>query len=88
VGPDGAIYVCDWYNPIIGHYQASYRDPKRDKIHGRIWRFTAIGRPTLTKPIIAPENAVALLKSPERWVRDHVKQSIAAGSPAAQAVKH
>lgn len=24
VGGDGAIYVCDWYNPVIGHYQFSY----------------------------------------------------------------
>ena len=40
VGPDGAIYVADWYNPIIGHYQASFRDPRRDKAHGRIWRIT------------------------------------------------
>ncbi|HXG48494.1 MAG TPA: PVC-type heme-binding CxxCH protein, partial [Methylomirabilota bacterium] len=21
IGPDGAIYVADWFNPIIGHYQ-------------------------------------------------------------------
>src|SRR6185437_6937443 len=34
-GPDGALYVCDWYNPIIGHYQASFRDPRRDQAHGR-----------------------------------------------------
>jgi putative heme-binding domain-containing protein len=37
-GPDGALYICDWYNPIIGHYQASFRHPDRDKQHGRIWR--------------------------------------------------
>jgi glucose/arabinose dehydrogenase len=37
-GPDGALYICDWYNPIIGHYQASFRHPDRDKVHGRIWR--------------------------------------------------
>ncbi|RYD32949.1 MAG: DUF1080 domain-containing protein, partial [Verrucomicrobiaceae bacterium] len=44
VGPDGAVYACDFYNPIIGHYQASYRDPQRDHGHGRIWRITAKGR--------------------------------------------
>ena len=21
VGPDGAIYICDWLNPVIGHYR-------------------------------------------------------------------
>ena len=35
-GPDGALYVADWFNPIIGHYQASLRHPDRDKSHGRI----------------------------------------------------
>ncbi|MEM9018360.1 MAG: hypothetical protein AAGC68_15205, partial [Verrucomicrobiota bacterium] len=44
IGPDGAIYVADWYNPIIGHYQASLRHPDRDEEHGRIWRITAKGR--------------------------------------------
>ncbi|MEO1836364.1 MAG: PVC-type heme-binding CxxCH protein [Akkermansiaceae bacterium] len=45
-GPDGALYVADWYNPIIGHYQASLRHPDRDKKHGRIWRVTATGMKT------------------------------------------
>ncbi|MCB1230099.1 MAG: c-type cytochrome [Verrucomicrobiae bacterium] len=45
IGPDGAIYVADWFNPIIGHYQASLRHPDRDKTHGRIWRVTAKDRP-------------------------------------------
>ncbi|MEM1442676.1 MAG: PVC-type heme-binding CxxCH protein, partial [Verrucomicrobiota bacterium] len=44
IGPDGAIYVADWFNPIIGHYQASLRHPDRDEEHGRIWRITAKGR--------------------------------------------
>ncbi len=43
-GPDGALYIADWYNPIIGHYQASFRHPNRDKTHGRIWRVVAKGR--------------------------------------------
>ena len=47
IGPDGAIYVADWFNPIIGHYQASLRHPDRDKQHGRIWRLTAKDRPLL-----------------------------------------
>lgn len=45
IGPDGAIYIADWFNPIIGHYQASLRHPDRDKEHGRVWRVTAKGRP-------------------------------------------
>ncbi len=43
-GPDGALYIADWYDPIIGHYQASFRHPNRDHAHGRIWRVVAKGR--------------------------------------------
>jgi azurin/glucose/arabinose dehydrogenase len=52
-GPDGALYIVDWWNPLIGHMQYSLRDPRRDKAHGRIWRITAKGRPLLAKPKIA-----------------------------------
>ncbi|MDH4410366.1 MAG: GDSL-type esterase/lipase family protein, partial [Verrucomicrobiales bacterium] len=53
VGPDGALYITDWYNHIIGHYQASYRHPDRDKEHGRIWRVTAKGRPLVQPASLA-----------------------------------
>jgi putative membrane-bound dehydrogenase-like protein len=43
-GPEGALYIADWYDPIIGHYQASFRHPNRDAKHGRIWRVTAKSR--------------------------------------------
>ena len=56
-GPDGALYVADWFNPIIGHYQASLRHPDRDKKHGRIWRITAKGQPLLKPPALAKMNA-------------------------------
>jgi glucose/arabinose dehydrogenase/azurin len=39
-GPDGALYVVDWYNPIISHGEQALRDPRRDHTHGRIWRIT------------------------------------------------
>ena len=44
MGPDGALYIADWYNPIIQHGEVDFRDPRRDKTHGRIWRVTAKGR--------------------------------------------
>ncbi|MFN6161697.1 MAG: PVC-type heme-binding CxxCH protein [Planctomycetota bacterium] len=47
VGGDGALYVSDWSNAIIGHMQHNMRDPNRDREHGRIYRVTATGRPTL-----------------------------------------
>lgn len=51
-GPDGALYVIDWFNPLIGHMQYSLRDPRRDKAHGRVWRITAKGRPLVEPPEI------------------------------------
>lgn len=39
-GPDGALYLVDWYNPIINHGERPLRDPKRDHSRGRIWRIT------------------------------------------------
>ncbi len=40
-GPDGALYIADWSNPIIQHGEVDFRDPRRDKEHGRIWRVAA-----------------------------------------------
>ncbi len=72
VGPDGALYACDWFNAVIGHYQASYADPRRDRSHGRIWRITAKGLPTVKQPDLVSMSEgelFAQLGSPERWTR-------------------
>lgn len=37
-GPDGALYVADFYNKIIGHYEVPLLHPGRDRERGRIWR--------------------------------------------------
>lgn len=50
MGPDGAIYIADWYNPLIGHMQYHFRDPGRDFTHGRIWRITFKDRPLAQRP--------------------------------------
>lgn len=44
LGPDGALYVADFYNSIIGHYEVPLDHPKRDRIRGRIWRITYKGK--------------------------------------------
>lgn len=49
LGPDGALYVADWSNPIIQHGEVDFRDPRRDHEHGRIWRITAKGRPLASR---------------------------------------
>ena len=55
IGGDGALYVLDWQNPIIGHMQHNLRDPSRDHLHGRIYRVTAEGRDT--QPVLKLDKA-------------------------------
>jgi putative heme-binding domain-containing protein len=38
LGPDGALWIADFYNPIIGHYEIPLTHPSRDHGHGRLWR--------------------------------------------------
>ena len=42
-GPDGALYVADFYNKIIGHYEVPLDHPGRDRHRGRIWRISYRG---------------------------------------------
>ncbi len=83
-GPDGALYIVDWYNPIIGHTTYSFRDPKRDKAHGRIWRVTAKGRPVVTPAKIdgagVPE-LLELLRVHEDRTRYRVRRELAERDP-------
>lgn len=46
IGGDGALYILDWQNPIIGHMQHNLRDPSRDHLHGRIYRVVSKDTPT------------------------------------------
>jgi putative membrane-bound dehydrogenase-like protein len=60
VGPDGNVWVIDWYNYIVQHNPtpqgfktgkgAAYETPLRDKTHGRIYRVVF----TASKPGVAP----------------------------------
>lgn len=61
LGPDGALYIADWSNPIINHGEVDFRDPRRDREHGRIWRVAAKGKAGLKNPELAKANAGALL---------------------------
>ena len=62
-GADGALYVADWHNVIIGHMQHNVRDPNRDHKHGRIYRVTATGRPLQKSVAIAGQPIPALLEN-------------------------
>ncbi|MES2596686.1 MAG: PVC-type heme-binding CxxCH protein [Verrucomicrobiota bacterium] len=45
-GPDGCIYIVDWYNKIISHNEVPRAHPDRDKTRGRIWRVRPAGART------------------------------------------
>jgi putative heme-binding domain-containing protein len=78
VGPDGALYVCDFYREIIEH-PASLPDDIKQKLNlgsrgrGRIWRIVPEGaRPAARKPALrqAPiEELVRHLADGNAWWR-------------------
>ncbi len=77
LGPDGAIYIADWYNPIIQHGEVDFRDERRDHTRGRIWRVTAKERPLVERPrlVDAPvDQLLDDLKAPEDWTRHHARR--------------
>ncbi|WP_166826922.1 PVC-type heme-binding CxxCH protein [Thalassoroseus pseudoceratinae] len=79
LGPDGAIYIADWYNPIIQHGEVDFRDSRRDQTHGRIWRITYKGRPTTERPDFAKlsvDDVLSFLKSDQPWHRRHAKLAL------------
>ena len=45
LGPDGSLYIADFYNRIIGHYEVPLDHPGRDRASGRIWRLSYTGTP-------------------------------------------
>lgn len=50
LSPDGSIYMADFYNKIIGHYEVPLNHPGRDRTSGRIWR------------IVPPQNPQAAVR--------------------------
>jgi glucose/arabinose dehydrogenase/lysophospholipase L1-like esterase len=96
-GPDGALYIVDFCDPLRstkgldGH---GFRDPNRDRTHGRIWRVTAKARPAVEVPNTAGASAMVLLdllKSPDGATRSLARIVLcgrpeeAAGRAAAEA---
>ncbi|HZK81246.1 MAG TPA: HEAT repeat domain-containing protein, partial [Humisphaera sp.] len=86
MGPDGAIYIADWYNPIIQHGEVDFRDPRRDHTHGRIWRVTAVGHAPLKRVALskAPvEELLKSLRSSEDFTRMRAKSAMRERGPTA-----
>jgi putative membrane-bound dehydrogenase-like protein len=82
VGPDGAVWILDWYNYIVQHNPTppgfdtgkgnAYVTPLRDKKHGRIYRIVNEG--TKLSPILdldkaTPKELVAALKNDNMFWR-------------------
>jgi putative membrane-bound dehydrogenase-like protein len=87
-GEDGALYIADWHNVIIGHMQHNVRDPNRDHKHGRIYRMTAKGRPLQEPVAIHGQPLPALLenlKHPTDGVRHRTRVELS-GRPTAEVI--
>jgi putative heme-binding domain-containing protein len=79
IGPDGALYIADWYNPIIQHGEVDFRDPRRDHVHGRIWRVTYKGRKLAERPKLAGEELPVIvnqLRSENGFTRHFAKRRL------------
>jgi len=64
IGPDGALYIADFYNKIIGHYEVPLTHPGRDRERGRIWRMVYRGEQGDKKiePLALPTSVEGLVK--------------------------
>jgi putative heme-binding domain-containing protein len=94
LGPDGALYVADFYNRIIGHYEVPLTHPGRDRTRGRIWRIVYRGpdgkvnlrkpRPDMGKASVA--ELIQDLANPNLTVRIKATNQLVERGPAATAV--
>lgn len=80
IGGDGALYIADWVNPLIGHMQFNLRDPRRDHSHGRIYRVTHKERPLVKKTDLTKLDIAGLLEviktTTEGNLRDRARRSL------------
>ncbi|MDP1562918.1 MAG: sorbosone dehydrogenase, partial [Pirellulaceae bacterium] len=79
MGADGALYIADWYNPIIQHGEVDFRDPRRDKQRGRVWRLSFPDRELVARPDLSAMDVAGLLeqlRAPEQGTRTWAKRML------------
>ena len=87
VGPDGAVWILDWYNFIIQHNPTppgfengpgnAHINPLRDKVHGRIYRLSYEGakpRPPVQLSKGQPAKLVTALRNENMLWRMHAQR--------------
>lgn len=87
LGPEGALYIADWSNPIINHGEVDFRDPRRDREHGRIWRVTKKGAALAPKVNLATMDDAGLLArltSDQRYLREQAMTVLMERKPSAE----
>ncbi|MGD9645335.1 MAG: PVC-type heme-binding CxxCH protein [Pirellulales bacterium] len=65
LGPDGALWIADFYSRIIGHYEVPLTHPGRENRHGRIWRVVWRGTDGQAPP--QPIRDLTQLSRDELW---------------------
>ena len=79
LGPDGALYIADFYTQIFENVNFSKRHPGRDHKRGRIWRISHSDRPLLKQPKIEDEpvnGLLGLLESHESSTREFARREL------------
>ncbi|QJE94884.1 PVC-type heme-binding CxxCH protein [Luteolibacter luteus] len=61
-GPDGCLYIADWYNKIISHNEVPRNHPDRDKTRGRIWRVKSKGMQVVQPPNLTKMPSAEVVK--------------------------
>ncbi len=78
VGPDGAIYVCDWYDQQVNHFRN--HEGRIDISNGRIYRLKKKGGQSVRPEnlsYLTSEQLLERLADPNRWVRQTVLRLLA-----------
>lgn len=76
---DGALYIADFYNRIIGHYEVPLDHPGRDRERGRIWRVVKTERAGDAAPFAppgAPADPVVGLASIDPWEQRRAAEAL------------